>query len=197
MMDKLRYCAKDVFTMRLIRTNITKYAPTIPGLVDSIALANRSIRPYLTTVIQGILFDNQRRKGIIAENDKLMMNYLRVINLLIGETGMADVRSAVKHAKGAMPGSNPQCCRYFHELLGYKVAGRGKMKQDGTRAPSLGKKNMYKLALMYDNPVITFILLYRVTQTETGYLKFCPWKDDKNKILTEERWEMLKATLQV
>jgi len=174
-----------------------KYATTVPGLVESMKLANRSIRPYLTTTVQGMLFDNKRRKEIIAENDKLMEHYLKVIHYLIGENGMEDVRSAVKKAKGAMPGSNPQCVRYFHEILGYSVVGRGKVKKDGTRNPSLGKKNMYKLALQYKNPVITFILLYRVTQTETGYLKFCPWRDDNNNILTPEKWEFMKATLQV
>lgn len=189
MMQKLLYCAKDVFTMRLCREKMEQEQSKIPGLPESIALAQRSILPYLVTSLQGIPFDNEKRKSIISENDRLMTQYMRCINLLIGESGMKEVRSVVKKAKGGFPGSNPQCVHYFHDMLGYKVVGRGKPRQDGTRAPSLGKKNMYKLALLYDNPVIKFCLLYRIAQTETGYLKFTPWKDDKNKIMTEKTWE--------
>ena len=192
MTQKLLYCGKDVFTMRLCRLAMTQYATTIPGLTDSINLAQRSIKPYLTTTIQGIQFDDTKRRAIINENDRLMMQYLRCINMLIGESGMADVRSAVKKAGKGFPGSNPQCVRYFHELLGYNV-GRGAEKADGTRGYSLGKKNMYKLALRYDNPVITFCLLYRCAQTETGYLRFKPWKDDKGKVMTNKMWELQQS----
>lgn len=189
MMQKLLYCGKDVFTMRLGRVAMESYSSTIPGLQDSIRLANRSILPYLTTTLQGILFDDKKRQDIIQENDRLMMQYLRCINLLIGEAGMVEVRSVVQKAKGGMPSSNPQCVQYFKEMLGYTV-GRGKEKADGAKGYSLGKKNMYTLALKYDNPVIRFCLLYRVCKTETGYLKFKPWKDNDGKVMTDKMWEI-------
>lgn len=188
MMQKLLYCGKDVFTMRLGRIQMESYSTSIPGLPESIRLANRSILPYLTTTLQGICFDDKGRQKIIKENDRLMMQYLRIIHLLIGESGMADVRSAVKKATGGMPSSNPQCIRYFKDLLGYRIP-KGKPKESGESSYSLGKKNMYKLALQYDNPVIRFILLYRTCKTETGYLKFKPFKGD-GKILTDKVWEM-------
>lgn len=181
MMAKLRYCAKDVYTMSLVRQAIQKYEKTIVGLSQSIAVAQASIKPYLTTTIQGIKFDEAQREKIKKENDRLMMHYMRIINILIGEKGLEDIKKATKKAK-AFPGSNKQCCIYFHDLLGYAVVARS----PETQKPSLGKKAMFKLALKYpENWVITFTLLYRQVQKEYSSLKFTPWKDDNDKIIKE------------
>lgn len=168
MMDKLKYCGKDVFGLRLIREAMTKYAKTIPGLEDSMTCANDSIIPYVTTMIQGIKYDEKKVAKVIEENDKLMEQYIRICKILIGPDLVL--------GKGAFPGSSRQNVKYFHDLLGYDVIFRSK----DTGAPSLGKKSMYKLALKYpNNPVITFINLYRRLQKETGALGFEPWKTDK------------------
>ena len=197
MMQKLKYCAKDVFTMRLIRKNIQKYAKTIPGLEDSIQCAQDSIRPYLTTTLLGIPYSETKRKEIMASNDRLMEQYLRCINLLIGEEGMELVRKSVAKAKGGFPSSNPQCVEYFHNILGYPVVGRNPPDQNGKRSPSLGKLAMYKLAMKHDNPVIRFVLMYRTLKTESGYLKFMPWKDDKNKIINRDTYDEQQALLRL
>ena len=76
-----------------------------------------------------------------------------------------------------MPGSNLQCVRYFHEMLGYPVVAKGKETKDGTKNPSLGKKAMYKLRLKHDNPVIDICLAYRELQRESGSLNFLPWEN--------------------
>lgn len=178
--DKLRYCAKDVFGLALIYKAITTYAKTIPGLADSISCANRSIIPYLVCSIQGIRYDQKRVDALKKENDELLIQYNSIIEILIGEKGMETARAAIKGGKkGLLPGSNKQCCNYFHTQLGYPVL----FNSPQTGEPSLGKKVMFQLALKHENPVIKFIILYRQVQKEYGALKFRPWKDDKSNIL--------------
>ena len=180
LMAKLRYCAKDVFTMYLVKKAIDEYSKNIPGLAESIVCANNSIIPYLTCSIQGIRYSQEKVDTLKKENDELMMQYNRIVEILIGEKGMEEARKAIKGGKkGFLPGSNKQCCNYFHEQLGYPVLFRSTITQE----PSLGKKVMYQLALKHENPVIRFILLYRQVQKEYGALKFRPWKDNENKIL--------------
>jgi hypothetical protein len=171
MMDRLKYCAKDVYTMYLVKQAIDKYAKTIPGLELSISSAMTYIRPYLTSTLQGIKCDEQRINTMVAENDKLMYQYNRMINLLIGEDGISKCRQVIKGNAGLFAGSNAQCCEYFHNLLEYKVMHRSKK----TQRPSLGKKSLYRLALAYENPVITLVCAYRSTQKETSRLRFIPW----------------------
>lgn len=174
MMRTLQYCGKDVFTMRLVHNAILGYARRHPGLTESIEQVNASIRPYLITALQGIKYREEILRQTMKENDELMMQYLRCINLLVGETTLKKLRSRFK---SAMPSSNPQCVEYFHNLLGYPVMGRGKTsKKTGLRKASLAKKNMFKLRLKFDNPVIDFIIAYRELAKESGTLKFTPHK---------------------
>jgi len=185
MMARMKYCGKDVFTMYLIHKALDKYAKTIPGLTDSIACANAAIVPYLITTLQGIKYHQDRVDDIVRENDRLMEQYLRMIGILIGESGMIDVRRAVKGKARAFANSNPQCIKYFHDLLGYATEGR-----TPTGNPSLGKKAMFKLALKHDdNPVIPLVLAYRILAKESGALKFLPWKDDNNNIIDWRKYE--------
>ena len=169
MMDRLKYCAKDVYTMFLVKQAIDDYARTIPGLQASICAAMDCIKPYLVATIQGIRVDEKKINETCAENDRLMFQYNRMIELLIGEVGMGRIREGKK--MGLIAGSNKQCCKYFHELLDYSVVGRSKK----TGEPSLGKKALYKLALQYENPVITLVCAYRAVQKETSRLRFNPW----------------------
>jgi hypothetical protein len=188
MYKRLQYCGKDVFTMFLIKQAIDKHAKRIPGLQQSIDCVNRSIVPYIVTSLQGIRYSQERLQKIKDYNDKLMTQYLRCINLLIGEEGMAEVRSIMKNKNTkAFPMSNPQCVNYFHNILEYPVMARGKPnKKTGDRAPSLAKKAMYRLALKYENPVIRFSLLFRELRKEYGSLEFNPWRDDNNSIIPKQ-----------
>jgi 3'-5' exonuclease len=179
MSNMLKYCAKDVYTMYLVKQGIDKYAKTIPGLEASIKCAQDSIVPYLLMSLQGIAFDEQARKAITDENDKLMMQYIRMMNLLIGDKGLVEMKDHIKSFKGNFTGGNKQACAYFHNLLEYPVLFRS--PQSGL--PSLGKKIMYRLAMKYpENAVIPIILKYRKVQKETSALKFIPFRDDKGKV---------------
>lgn len=185
LMTKLKYCAKDVFGMTIVHRAIIEFAKTIPGLQASIDCAMRSIRPYIMMSLQGIRYDENKVEAIVKENDELMFQYNRIIEMLIGDTGLVDVRKAVKGKAKLFAGSNAQCCRYFHDMLGYNVVARS----EKTQKPSLGKKALYKLALHYDNPVITLVNMYRAIQIETSKLRSVPWKDNDNKIVDWRAYE--------
>jgi len=164
-----RYCGKDVSGMMRIHAWQQREAAKVPGLAASIEQAMNSIRPYLITTLQGIQYDEPQLVAMMAENDQLMMEYLRIIRLLVGEHAWKQLKAK---SKKSMPTSNAQCCTYFHDMLGYPIVGRSKR----TNKPSLDEKNMLKLRLKNDNPVIDFSLGYRRLAKETGSLKFQPWR---------------------
>jgi len=178
MMARLKYCGKDVYTMYLIHQAVIKYAKTIPGLQKSIDDAMACIRPYLISTLQGIKVNQSMIDGMCRENDRLMMQYNRIIEFLIGPQGMEDIRQGKK--LGMFAGSNKQCCKYFHDLLNYPVVAKGKPDTYGQTHPSLGKKALYRLALKVENPVINLIAAYRSVKKETTRLRFLPWKPSRD-----------------
>jgi hypothetical protein len=183
MKQRMAYCGKDVFTMFLIKREIDKYAKTVIGLEHSIQAAMNGITPYITATMQGILVDMALREKMRYENDRLMEQYLRMINILIGDYGLDEVHKCIKGKPGAFPGSNKQCVEYFHNILGYDVVGRSPVNKNGVRNPSLSKLNMFKLRLKHNNPVIDLCNIYRGVKIETSTpLGFTAWKDDKGEI---------------
>jgi hypothetical protein len=164
------YCGKDVSLMMRIHEWQKKEIAKDPGLQASVAQAMASIRPYLIMTLQGIQYDEPKLVATMAENDALMMQYLRIIRLLMGEQAWQQLKAK---SKKAMPTSNKQCCTYFHDMLGYPIVGRSKK---GKKAPSLDEKNLLKLRLKNDNPVIDYSIKYRQLAKETGSLKFLPWR---------------------
>lgn len=173
-MQLYKYCGKDVFTMILIHDAILEYARRRPGLIESIQQANDSVRPYLITTLQGIKYNQDAVEEVFKENDALMYQYIRMIRLLVGDESLKKIRGK---SLRPLPSSNLQCCKYFHDMLGYPIVARGKEKKDGTRGASLGKKAMLKLKLKHNNPVIDLCLAYREVAKESGSLKFTPWKE--------------------
>lgn len=165
-----KYCGKDTYTMILIYESLKKKAAATIGLQESFDQVNASIRPYLISTIQGIRYNEEEVKKSIAINDRLMMQYIRLVEFFVGKEAMKVVKGA---SKKPMCNSNSQCIRYFHDLLQYPTCGP---KSKITGKPSLGKKNMYMLALKVENPIINLCLAYREVLKETGYLNFTPWK---------------------
>jgi hypothetical protein len=195
MMDRLKYCAKDVYTMFLVHQGITAFAKTIPGLEHSIDTCMAAIRPYLIMSLQGIRYDQQLVLAKRYENDRLMEQYIRLLNFFVGEDALKEIKGK---GKSSMPGSNPQCCKYFHDLMGYPVVARGKpSKKDGQRHPSLAKQALFKLRLQQDNPVIDIVIAYRQTALETSTpLGFIPWKDDNNQIINKQQYVKQQQEIQ-
>jgi DNA polymerase I-like protein with 3'-5' exonuclease and polymerase domains len=163
-----QYCGKDVVTMMLVKRGIDEHATRVPGLSASIAQAMRCIKPYLTVEFTGIRYDKVKLDALMAENDRLMMQYIRLAKILVGEALWNQVRGK---AKGHLLSSSQQAVKYFHEILGYAVVYRSPK----TKLPSLNAKALLKLRIKYPrNPVLTLVLLYRGIATETGSLKFNP-----------------------
>src|ERR1017187_2974763 len=111
MMARLKYCGKDVYTMYLIHQAITVYAKTIPGLEQSIEVAMSCIRPYLIATLQGIKVNESKVAEMVTENDRLMIQYNRMIELLIGDKGLEEIRGGKK--LGMFASSSKQCARYL------------------------------------------------------------------------------------
>lgn len=174
MYKTMEYCAHDVSGMQLGYIGMMDYAKTIPNLLSSFDRANSAIRPYLITSIQGIRIKQEERAKILQHNDKMMMQINRMIEILVGRDNLEKIRGK---GKSTISTSNKQCVTYFHEMLGYEVIGKGKIRKDGTQGASLGKANIYKLRLKHDNPVIDCIMAYRHLQKESSDLGFIPWID--------------------
>jgi hypothetical protein len=163
------YNAKDVIGTRLIRQAIDKYAKTQPGLVDSIAQSNECIRPYLINTLTGIKYSKEKLEAMVNENDRLCMQYTRIIKILLGEKLYDKIYGKSKAM--SLAASPKQCCKYFHEIMGYAVVGK-----TGEGAPSLKADLMYRLKMKQpENVVIDLILAYRERAKEAGSLKFNPW----------------------
>lgn len=157
-----QYCGKDVHTMALVHKAQLAFASTIPGMLDSINQVNESIYDYTLMTLMGMHYRFERVAAIMAENDRLMVQYLRVLKELVG--------------RDFLPTSSPDCVKYFHDEMGYPVIARSKK----TNRPSLGEAQLYKLALKHPTPVTNLVLLYRQTKTETGKLKFIPYELSTN-----------------
>ncbi len=152
-----KYCGKDVFTMYLVKKWQDEMAAKDEGLKASIDLAMRAIKPYLTATILGMKFNQEKIKEQLGLNDRLMMQYLRIIKSLTG----GEVLPLI---------SNQKCTKYFHDQLGYPIVAR-----TPNGGPSLAEDSLYKLALKVKNPVIDFLIKYRQVQKESGCLNFNPW----------------------
>jgi hypothetical protein len=158
MRELLQYNGKDIWTMYLVHKGQQDLMSKDRGLKDSINLANRAIVPYLTASINGMKFDDVKRREWLTLNDRKMTQILRVMGMLHGE-------------KCGPLISNQKCVKYFHELLGYPVVGRSKT----TNNPSLSEDNLLKLALKIENPIIDWLIKYRQIQKESGTLNFKTW----------------------
>jgi len=163
------YNGKDVYGMRLVHQAQKEYARKIPGLQESMRQGNDCIYPYTLCSLSGINYDNDARASVVAENDRLMMQYLRMTRMLKGG-----------YEGELLPSSSQSCVKFFHEYLGYDVVARSKRisKKTGLRlnTPSLDEKAFWKLKLKYpQNILIDIALKYRAKQKETSMLRFEPW----------------------
>lgn len=171
------YNGKDVYAMREVKKGITKYASTVVGLPESIEQANASIRPYLTTTLQGIRYNESEVESLLKINDRILNGLLRLCTAAVGSDILEELRG---NGKSSLLGSPDQCVKYFHGLCGYPVVSYGKVRKDGTRRPSLDEKNFLKLVQKLtdkgiENPVVDLVLGYRGVAKESSMLKFEPW----------------------
>lgn len=156
------YNGKDLLGMRKVYIAQTNYAGFDRGLQDSIAQVNACVVPYLYNTLLGIRVDTEEVERIISNNNRLLVQYRRVLSILVGKECGHEL----------LPTSSKSCAKYFHELLGYKV-----IKRTDSGAPSLGGAELYKLKLKYpENIAIDVCLKYRQLVKESGQIKFKLWK---------------------
>ncbi len=154
------YCGKDVYGMMLVKKAQEKMMEADAGLKDAINWSNRAIRPYLIQSYLGMKYNEERRQAWIAKNSRLMIQYLRVMKILMGTDDIVPLTS------------NKKCCAYFHDDLGYKVVSRSAK----TGGASLKEEALLKLKQLYpENLCIDFLIRYRGVQKEIGTLQFKPW----------------------
>lgn len=153
-----KYNARDVWTMRLIHQGQVRYASTIPGLLDSIKVANSMVRPYLLISLMGLHYNEQVRASRLEELDAQLNGIMRILKLLLGFE--------------LLPSSPKQLNHYFSELMGYKAYAKTE-KGDN----SWGGANLIKLRLAHpENVAIYAIMKFKILQKMAGELKFKPYK---------------------
>lgn len=154
------YNGKDVYGMMICFLQQRARYRLDPGLTSSVDLANAMVLPYLWNSFLGIAMDIKEVERIMVENERLLVQYQRIINILVGP----DVK--------LLPTSPKGCVEYFHNLLKYPVLKR----DDETKRISLDSETLFKLKLAHpDNIVIDFCLAYRHAKKENGSLKFKLW----------------------
>ena len=157
------YNAKDVITMALLMPNIDETAENFRA-TESIEQVNASVVPYLTAMLQGIRYDEDKLMDIIKHNDRYQMQLLRFTKLLTGDE--------------LNPNSPKQVSQYLYNRLGYK-----KPDKDPTN-----EKTLLQVQLKHpENPIISIILRYRATAKESGQLKFPEWTGLEKKKLDHKR----------
>lgn len=156
------YNVKDLLTMRLVHKAQIEYASNDKGLRDSIAQANKAILPYFYNTLLGIRIDTAQVNNLVDKNNRLLTQYQRILDILVGE------RANMK----LLPTSSKSCCKYFYDMLGYKVEGR-----TPSGAPSAGEAELYKIKLKHpENIAIDFCIKYRQLVKESGQIQFKLWK---------------------
>lgn len=149
------YNAKDVYAMREVYKEQLSYIED-RGLSSSVARANNCVYPYLCTTLIGLSFAENECSAKRAELRARLVQLERIARILIGRSNFN-------------PNSTQQAINFFHKTLNYDVQGR-----TDSGAPSLGRKELFKLRLKYPNPLIDVIINYRLLQKELSMLSFQP-----------------------
>jgi len=136
------YNCRDVHSMRLIFREQMHYASRQPGLPESIAQANSSLYAHLLCSLVGIAIDSDMCWKIGDETKKYREQYHRIVSILAGYP--------------LLPSSSKQMGEYLYQRCGY----RAPTYTPGGK-PAAGRKQLLKLAVRHDNPVIPFALRYR------------------------------------
>ena len=99
------YNAKDVISLALLKPQLDETAKNFKA-TDSIRQVNASVVPYLTAMLQGIRYDDEKLHDIVAHNDRYQNELLRFLRLLTG----GDLN----------PNSPKQVANYLYGRLGYQ-----------------------------------------------------------------------------
>lgn len=159
------YNAVDVLTMAKAYWWIVAEAEKA-NLTNSLAEANKLIRPYLLMSLQGILIDNEKKTSELNKLERLQKQYLRIANKLIGY----DIETL---------GSWQRIAKYLYTFKRYPkpppVYENGKVKYPELTA----SVTLYKLLCKHDIPFVKLLLYYRSISKEAGFLKFSTFNNGR------------------
>ena len=153
-----KYNALDVYALREVHLRMLAFIREHPERARAIYDGTRCVYPYLCATLEGILVDDLIRVTHILKCKKTLTQWLRIARMLKGD-------------KAFNPNSTQQCIEYFHNKLKYKVQGYTKEGK-----PSLDSKNMYKLRIAYNNPLLDVVIAYRFLVKEKSGLEFVPYE---------------------
>jgi len=161
------YNAKDVHALRLLKRAFDDECSRDIGLAASIKQGNEMIYPYMMAALKGIKMDDVKLTAIVTENDRYMMQLLRIARILVGDD---DFKTLQGKSDVSMLSSNKQAARYFYDVMGYKCP----YKTD-TGEPACDAGAMFKLKLWLkdrdkENPMIDLRLAFAGVKKENGLL---------------------------
>jgi DNA polymerase I-like protein with 3'-5' exonuclease and polymerase domains len=152
------YNAKDVLALEYVKQGIDREAARILA-TESVEEVNECIFPYLLITLQGVRYDKDKQIATLLDNDRRMTALLRIIKWFVGDN--------------LLPTSSVQCAKYFHDRCRLPVIGRSKK----TGKPSLSEKNLLKLGIKHEHPLIPLCINFRQLMKESGTVDFIPWKE--------------------
>jgi DNA polymerase I-like protein with 3'-5' exonuclease and polymerase domains len=165
--DLYRYNGKDVYALTQLKPALEVEARKLEA-TESMELANRMVRPYLTATLQGMRYDKPKLEAKAENNEKMLNQIQKVINLIVGYP--------------LNPRSSQQVAKYLYDKKGLGIK---KPVNDPTN-----EKTLLQLMLKQYVNVVPWILLYRGIAKEGcierdekgvktgigGTLGFLPWE---------------------
>lgn len=148
------YNAKDVWTTRMVHRAQLQWLSDKPDYSSSVTQANASIYPYIMMTLTGMKISRSALASFCLSHAKRLKSLQRILRILTG-------------IKELNPGSTDQLRKFFYITLGYKPPSR-----TATGKPALGAKQIYQLAIKYDNPVLQVLLHYRDVDKELSMAQF-------------------------
>lgn len=167
------YNGKDSIALSILMPNLQARIKDA-GLEDSVARANRLVRPYLLQSLQGINIDSEWRTQELDKLERLKIQYLRISKLLIGY----DIETL---------GSWQRVSQYLYDFCKFPKPPpsyrNGIVEYDSLT----GSETLYKLQVKmldkngWEIPFVKLLLKYRAIAKELGFLKFQNWTNLKEQ----------------
>jgi hypothetical protein len=162
-----QYNAKDVHAMKLLKAAFDKECAADAGLAASIEQGQRMIYPYLVAALRGMRADEKRLSELVTENDRYLMQLLRIAKILVGQAGYATLQGK---SEAGLLSSNKQAAKYFYQWLGYKCPRKTDTGEDAVDTKAMLKLSIALSKQGIHNPMIALRLKYAEVKKETSML---------------------------
>lgn len=161
------YNGKDVHAMRLLKRAFDAAGAEDAGLKASIEQGQSMIYPYLCASLRGIRADVKAKDALVAENDRMLAQYIRIAKLLIGPDAYASLQGK---SEAGFLSSNKQAAKYFYQIQGYKCPHKTDTGEDAVDTKAMLKLAMWLRKKDINNPLVPLRLKYAGVKIETSML---------------------------